>query len=191
MISAQDVCLQEAVPFRDLDQGKDTERIPNGRQAITSYQFQCCGDITAWQTYVEPAGRNHHDGVYTIHFQVWRPSPAVDSDGTGCYSLVGENRFVDITFNSDEPISETPDHTSTISVQPGDVVGYYVVTMKGDDDGIQLDDTTDTVTVYYNDNNQKNPIELGPDSCQVSVGLGGQLISSTIAAPLISIDISE
>ena len=41
-----------------------------GVQAIiTSYQFHCCGNVTAWQTYVELGG-NRHEGAYDIAFQV-------------------------------------------------------------------------------------------------------------------------
>ena len=67
--------------------------LPSGTQAIvTSYQFNCCGDISAWEAAVFPnGGANHARGAYNINFQVWRPSPTVETDG--CYSLVGENRF--------------------------------------------------------------------------------------------------
>ena len=64
-----------------------------GVQAIiTTYQFHCCGN--AWQTFVEPGGQAR-EGDYDITFQVWRPSPTVNSDG--CYGLVGENAFTRIS----------------------------------------------------------------------------------------------
>ena len=195
--NAAQQCFQPALPFVQLrDTDNDPVRLPNGRQAIvTSYQFQCCGDITAWQTYVEPSGGRHQDGAYTIHFQVWRPSPtvvmAMGSDGAGCYSLVGENRFTSITFSNRGPISETPEPSNIISVQPWDVVGYYVLSSIDDDDGIQMDSGDDSFNIYYNEDNGGNPISLRPDSCQVSVGPSGLLTSSTSAAPQLSIDISK
>ena len=182
-------CFQPALPFAQLQ--FDFFRLPNGRQAIvTSYQFQCCGDITAWQTYVERSGGTHTNGAYTIHFQVWRPSPTVGSDGAGCYSLVGENRFTSITLIN-RAVSETPEPTNIISVQPGDVVGYYVLSSERDDDGIQMDSGDDSINIYYNEDNGGNPISLGPDSCQVRVGDGGLLTESTSAAPQLSIDVSK
>ena len=189
--NAAQQCFQPALPFVQL-RDIDPDRLPNGRQAIvTSYQFQCCGDITAWQAHVEDSGGDHQNGAYTIHFQVWRPSPTVGSDGAGCYRLVGENRFTSITFSNRGPISETPEPTNIISVQPGDVVGYYVLSSIGDDDGIQMDSNDDSINIYYNEDNGGNPISLGPDSCQVSAGDGGLLTSSTSAAPQLSIDISK
>ena len=138
---------------------------------------------------MERSGGRHRDGVYTIHFQVWRPSPTVHSDG-GCYSLVGENRFTNITLIY-RAVSETPEPTNIISVQPGDVVGYYVLSSIDDDDGIQMDSGDDSINIYYNEDNGRNPISLGPDSCQVSVGIEGLLTISTYAAPQLSIDISK
>ena len=183
-------CFQPALPFAQLQ--FDSFRLPNGRQAIvTSYQFQCCGDITAWQTYVEPSGGRYENGAYTIHFQVWRPSPTVGSDGAGCYSLVGENRFTSITFSNRGPISETPEPSNIISVQPGDVVGYYVLSNRGDNGGIQMDFDGDSINIYYNEDNGGNPISLGPDSCQVRAGENGVLTESISVAPQLSIDISK
>ena len=113
------------------------------------------------------------------------------SDGAGCYSLVGENKFTSITFSNHGPISETPEPSNIISVQPGDVVGYYVLSKRGRDDGIQMNSDDDSINIYYNEDNEGNPIELGPDSCQVSAGDSGLLASSINAAPQLSIDISK
>ena len=190
--NAAQQCFQPALPFEQLRDYNDLDRLPNGRQAIvTSYQFQCCGDITAWQTYVERSGNPHGNGAYTIHFQVWRPSPSVQSNGEGCYSLVGENRFTSITFSNRGPISETPEPTNIISVQPGDVVGYYVLSNRNDDDGIQMDSNDESINIYFNEDNGGNPISLGPDSCQVRAGESGLLTESRSAAPQLSIDISK
>ena len=184
-------CFQPALPFDQLRDEGIPDRLPSGRQAIvTSYQFQCCGDITAWQTHVFRNRGNRQKGAYTIHFQVWRPSPTVGSDGAGCYSLVGENRFTSITLIN-RAVSATPEPTNIISVQPGDVVGYYVLNNRGRNNGIQMDSGDDSINIYYNEDNGGNPILLGPDSCQVSAGDGGLLTSSTSAAPQLSIDISN
>ena len=106
---------------------------------------------------------------------------------------MGENRFPRITFSNRGPISETPEPTNIISVQPGDVVGYYVLSRNDafDGNGIQMDIGDDSITIYYNEDNGGDPIELGPDSCQVRAGDGGLLTSSTSAAPQLSIDISK
>ena len=80
---------------------------------ISSYVFECCGSITAWQTYFEPADDSR---IYSISFQVWRPSP-LDNE---CYSLVGENIFTIISIGL---VSETPEPSDILTVQPGDVVG--------------------------------------------------------------------
>ncbi len=65
---------------------------------ITTYRFYCdCVNITSWETYVQPGGRNFYRARgYDITFQVWRLSPTVNSDS--CYSLVGENVFTSFTF---------------------------------------------------------------------------------------------
>ncbi len=55
---------------------------------------------------------------------MWRPSP------DGCYSLVGENRFPSISLIAGGLVSETPAPSNIITVRPGDVVGYFV--MSGD-----------------------------------------------------------
>ena len=87
--------------------------------------------------------------------------------------------------------SETPEPTNIISVQPGDVVGYYVLSSERDDDGIQMDTDNTNINIYFNEDNGGNPISFGPDSCQVRAGDGGVLTFSTSAAPQLSIDISK
>ena len=191
--SAQD-CLQaaegEQLPFRD-DNG--SPRLPSGSQAIiTTYQFGCCGDITAWQTYVQPGGGGHrNDRSYDIFFQVWRrPSPTVQNDG--CYSLVGENRFSSIFFGDDGLVSETPEPSNIISVQPEDVVGYYTFSRRDPNnnnmEGLQLDESR------LNDNVLFLPYTMGVSTiCAVPVEDGGgrTLISSTNAGPILSVSISK
>ena len=189
--SAQD-CLQaaegEQLPFRD---NNSSPRLPSGSQAIiTTYQFGCCGDITSWQTYVQPGGGLHIFRAYDIFFQVWRPSPTVQSNR--CYSLVGENKFTRIFLSNGGLVSETPEPSNIISVQPGDVVGYYTFSRldpdNSDMEGLQLDRSRP------NDNVLFLPYTMGVSTiCEVSVEDGGgrTLISSTNAGPILSVSLSK
>ena len=175
------------IQFNDL--GPGASRLPTGSQAIvTSYQFHCCGEILEWGARVQPGGSMHED-VYTIHFQVWRPSPtSCGGSGDGnCYSLVGENRFPGVTLQSGRLVSETPQPTNVISVRPGDVLGYFVSSSKDDRDpqGIQLDPDITNDVVYYADFDA--PLTMGT----ASVGPGGVLSLSTSLAPVLSIGISK
>ena len=115
------------IPFEDL--GLGAFGLPTGSQAIvTSYQFHCCGEILEWGARVQPGAGAYANGVYTVHFQVWRPSPtSCGGSGDGnCYSLVGENRFPGVTLEASRLVSETPQPTNVVSVRPGDVLGYFV-----------------------------------------------------------------
>ena len=175
------------IPFSDL--GPGVSRLPTGSQAIvTSYQFHCCGEILEWGARMQPGGPKHRDGVYTVHFQVWRPSPT-SSGGSGdgnCYSLVGENRFPGVTLGDDRLLSETPQPTNVISVRPGDVLGYFVSsTDDNDNQGIQLDPDFTNDVIYYADFDA--PITMGT----ALVGPGGVLSLSTSIAPVVSVSMSK
>ena len=150
MLTAQE-CLQRTgssddVPFENIN--SSSTHLPSGSQAIVpSYRFSCCGDIEEWKTFVHPSGTNFNNGVYSIDFQVWRPSPVVGADGEGCYSLVGHNTFPSVTFSALDSISlsvMTPQQTM-IAVRPGDVLGYFVVSSRDNAEdpderqGIQMD----------------------------------------------------
>ena len=193
--SAQD-CLQaargEQLPFRDEN---SSPRLPSGSQAIiTTYQFGCCGNIAAWQTYVQPGGRGHN-GEYDIFFQVWRPSPTVQDNG--CYSLVGENRFTSIFLGDDGLVSETPEPSNIISVQPGDVVGYYTFSRADSENqgmhGIQLDTGYTKDIVWYLADFGTESITLEDTNCPLPVGAESNrvLTSSTSAGPVLSVSISK
>ena len=165
-----------------------------GVQAIiTSYKFHCCGNVTAWQTYVEPGG-DMHDEEYDITFQVWRPSPTVNSDG--CYGQVGENVFTSISLGGGGLVSETPEPTNRITAQPGDVVGFFVVSRKGGgNQGIQINTSFTGESVWYHRNTKSNPLMTrGPVSvCPHPVGSQADRVlkSSTNAAPMLSVDICK
>ena len=144
---------------------------------------------------MEPGG-NGHQGDYDITFQVWRPSPTVNSDG--CYGLVGENEFTRISspnYINGGRISVTPEPTNIITVQPGDVVGFYVLSGMGDGDGIQLD-TSFTESVWYHRNNPPDDSLMSRGDlsvCPFPVGSqsGRILMSSTNAAPMLSVGICK
>ena len=193
-VSAQD-CLLAAEgrvpPFRN---NKRNPRLPNETQSIiTSYKFRCCGNITAWQTYVQPGGRMHQ-GVYDIYFQVWRPSPTVQENG--CYSMVGENRYTRISLGRSGLVSETPEPSNILTVQHGDVVGYFTISRKGINEGIQMlmiDDSQSVNSVWYNTTTGSGLLNAGAPNCPFPVGTGTDriLASFTNAAPVLSVSICK
>ena len=192
--STQD-CLQaaggEQLPFRD---DNSSPCLPSGSQAIiTTYQFGCCGNITAWQTYVQPGGDGHRDGEYDILFQVWKPSSAAQDNG--CYSLVGENRFTSILLSGGGLVSETPEPSNVISVQPGDVVGYYTFSRNYLDnrkeEGIQLDTGYTTDIVWYLAEFDTNSITLGATNCPLPVGDQSDRVLTSNARPVLSVSLSK
>ena len=118
-----------------MDYHGDTIGVTQDHQVIIpSYKFNCssqiCGNITEWG--VDVYGET---GFYTLDLQVWRPSPTVNaSTGTGCYSLVGNNRFVSVT-PSGGVVVVTPSPQDYIQFQPGDVLGFYVEEASLDNNG--------------------------------------------------------
>ena len=135
-------------------------------------------------------------GNYTIDFQVWRPSPTVNkSEGTGCYSLVGNNRFSAITdIFPPGVVIVTPSPQDYIQFQPGDVLGVYVeeASVSTSGQGVVMltrNDFTSEVVWYAN---------IAPalatsinGGCPYSVGSKGVLNSSVNAAAVISISAGE
>ena len=176
------------------DSGDIPFRVPSGylftihtqsQIIVTSYRFQCSGNVTRWQTYVYPPYLN---GFYSITFQVWRP--AADVATTGCYSLVGQDLYRNIV-NAYGLVDRTVPSSTIISVQPGDVVGYFV--SRNDNaiyyEGIILTNEDAGEQVWYSD---ANPRSLG-GVCPFPVGNieGAVLIYSTNKAPAFPIDIGE
>ena len=184
------------------DEGVDNNRITRHHQAIIpSYRFGCsgqiCGNITAWGVDVRPDGNMHRESSkgtpYTLDLQVWRPSPTVnDSTGTGCYSLVGNNRFTLNTLTDGVAKALEPSSSSYIQFQPRDVLGVYVEVAKGDDDGVVIltnyDGTTSFTSelVWYASIAPTMAASQNGD-CPYSVGSSGVLNTLTRAAPVISI----
>ena len=181
-------CLRPAscdgIPF---DNGGRRSALPNNTQAIvTSYQFHCCGDITEWRARVPS-----EITAYTIHFQVWRPSPTVESDG--CYSMVGENRFSG-TLSRDGGAVLTPSPANVISVRPGDVVGYYQTANRNGSGILLNEDLLRNETVWYQVNPEPGlPMTTGDESCPLPVGTQPDriLTSSHSLGPIISLDIGK
>lgn len=76
--------------------------------------------------------------------------------------------------------------SNNISVQPGDVVGYFVMDQNGNEGGIQLETSEhENNTVWYSTlfqtEAERHQLQIGPSSN----------FSSTVAAPILSIDVCE
>ena len=181
--------------YRGSDLQSDT--IPELHQVIIpSYRFTCCGNITEWGVDVHPGG-NNHDGFYTLNLQVWRPSPTVET--TGCYSLLGNNRFTSVTLISLVAII-TPLPQERIIFQPGDALGFSVENTNRDDGGAVLlmdysergDGAFETEEVWYGD--ASNPVFVPANGqCPFPVGSqSGRILNTfTSAAPVISVSYSK
>ena len=178
-------CLQSDsgdIPFRDLADSGDLEVLPTGRQVIiASYQFQCCGHITRWRTYLN----QRQD--YIIRFQVWRPGPAVEIDG--CYNLIAE----DIEDDNERRHVRRFVRNDMLSVQPGDVLGYYITEDQQMESrmGIQLEQRfgEDSERVWYG----SDTLNSMGNGCLFSVGNeeGRTLNLSTNSAPVFSVDVGK
>ena len=196
LVSAQD-CLLAAegrpTPFRNV---KNSTNLPREIQAIiTSYNFGCCGNITAWQTYVDARGISLQNSRFDITFQVWRPSPTVQHNG--CYSLVGVNKFTRIVPQINGLISVTPEPTNIITAQPQDVVGYSTFGRRNpqvsNGKGILLDTRYNDESVWYHARTAGHPLITGDPDCLFPVGtqIDRILISSINAAPVLSVSICK
>ena len=60
-----------------------------------------------------------------------------DSTGTGCYSLVGNNRFTSVSLSGRVAVV-TPLPQNRIQFQPGDVLGFYAENARGGDRGVAI-----------------------------------------------------
>ena len=190
-------CLQsttsEPIPFEDQGGNGASDRIPTERQVIVaSYQFQCCGNITGWQTFVEPGG-GARNGEYIITFQVWRPAPVVETNG--CYSLIGQYTYAEIDLGGDGLVDRTLEPHRFLPVEPGDVVGYFMSRegRTGEMDGIQLEPRGEDEgeEVWYQ--SDAVPLTTGSGSCPLSVGTeeGRALRSFTNSAPILRVDVGK
>ena len=183
-------------PVATISEESDRDHVQfplNGKQVIvTSYQFQCCGTITAWRTFVDPSGGSHRNGVYSINFQVWRPStPGVDD---GCYIMAGEDTYENIILLEETRglVNRTVPQSANLTVQPGDVIGFFAYAPDSDDeDGIQFirdnEEEYDEVQAWYNE----MFLQIGSENCPISIGSDQILSGSIRAAPLFFLDIRK
>ena len=191
-------CLQtnnESGPPEFMNYGNQFPRLLIHQQAIIpSYKLECCGNITGWGVDVHPGGQGTTDR-YTLDLQVWRPSSTVnDSTGSGCYSLVGNNRFTNIPLRN-LVARVTPSPQDYILFQSGDVLGVYVEDARQTDDGVVVltsDRSTDFTSelVWY--------ASIAPTMatsqngyCPYLVGSDGVLNTMIQGAPVISVSISK
>ena len=146
-----------------------------------------CGNITEWGVDLQPGG-DKHQRAYTLDLQVWRPSPTVDdSTGTGCYSLVGNNRFTSIPLSNGVAVV-TPSPQDYIQFRPGDVLGFYVEEARGANDGVVvLDGGSFTSELVWYASIAPTMATSQNGDCPYSVGSSGVLNTLTRAAPVISI----
>ena len=187
-------CLQSAsgqgIPFQDLGRVGDSEHIP-GLAIIASYQFQCCGKITRWQTYVEPGGESEN-GNYTMLFVVLRPAPDVEHDG--CYNYVGIDVREEFVLGPDSLVNVTLEPVNFIIVQPGDVVGYGIG-RNGSIDAdvgilIQTRDENEGEEVWYS----SGIVQLSATiDCLLTVGdsPGRDFMSFSNSAPALRVDVGK
>ena len=175
---------------------KQKEITRHQQTIISSYKLTCngmCGNITEWGVDLQPGG-DMHQMNYTLDLQVWRPLPTVDdSTGTGCYSLVGNNRFTSISLSGGVAVV-TPSPQDYIKFQPGDVLGFYVEEDRRDKPGGVVILTTRSFTseLVWHASIAPTMATSQNGDCPYSVGsTGGVLNTLTQAAPVISISISR
>ena len=152
---------------------------------------------------ISPAGgSNHHHNYYTLEFQVWRPSPAVnDRSGSGCYSIVGANRFTSVSVKSNLAVV-SPSPEDYIPFRPGDVLGFYVEAVSsalsnGIAPGVVVLTSPSSFTseVVWHASMAVPPTRATShnpgEHCPYSVGNKGVLNTLTHAAPVVSISTGE
>ena len=134
-------CIQNLPSF--VDQGTHSPSLLVGIQALVPmYQFSCHGKVTRWGIATERQGK------HSIGLQVWR---ATSRYGSYVYSLVGMNKF-DVQPSKIQGLYYiTPPAMDQITVQPGDMIGFYLqnnVTIE-DDFTIQYKPHANNVTLQF------------------------------------------
>ena len=117
----------------------------------------------------------------------------------GCYGLVGENVFTRITLGDGGLVSGTPEPTNRITVQPGDVVGYFTFSRSNPQnrhgEGIQLDTSFRDEVVWYHTSTGPDPIMGRGDPAVCPFPVGSQsdrlLRSPTNAGPVLSVGVCK
>ena len=171
------------------DYGRNVERIIRHHQAIIpSYMFTCCGNVTVWGVDVQPGG-GRDTTSYSFDFQVWRPSPTVST--TGCYRLVGNNRFTSISLSDSRAIA-TPLSRDHVQFRPGDVLGFYVEGARDNNGGVALlTQESYTNVLVWHASIEPAAVTSHSGDCPYSIGLNRVLDTSTGAAPVMSIETGD
>ena len=129
---------------------------------------------------VDPGG-SKDDRQYTLIFQVWRPTATVDiPSGTGCYSLVGSNRFSQIHLSGNVAVV-TASPRDYILFRPGDVLGFYVEEARDNSNGVVVLTSPSSFTseiVWYASIAPSMATSQNGD-CPYSVGRSGVLNTLT------------
>jgi len=155
------------------------EILPSDTQAIVvTYKFQATVDITKWETYVDPP---HKKGVYIIHFQVWRP---VGLQEHGCYTQIGSNTFSG-SLKKKGRVDFKVDPSNYITAEAGDVVGLFVSSRNGGQEGVRLYRSTQTENIVWY--NSASNLFLVTNQCPFPVGPTGILTNRTSAAPMLRV----
>lgn len=108
-----------------------------------------------------------------------------------CYSLVGNNRFPNLTLDPKRGIAElTPFPQDRIQFQPGDILGIYVEKALDDSDGVVVltNGNFTSEMVWYG--SITNPFAQ-TGSCPYPIGATGLLNRLILGAPVVSVSISE
>ena len=120
-----------------------------------------------------------HGGECPLNQQVWRPPLTVEgSNGTSCYSLVGNNSVISDIVPPGVAIV-TPSPQEFMPSQPGDVLGMCVEeASRSNDSVVRLTESGFTNELAPDMTNSQNESSAGSDEV---------LNSSTNAAPVISV----
>ena len=106
--------------------------------------------------------------------------------------MVGYNRYTSIHLGDHGLVSVTPEPSNILTVQPGDMVGYFTDSREGKGDGgIQLDVSQENNKVWFHTNTASEPIILGAPDCPYPVGFNGSLDSYSNGAPVISVEVCK
>lgn len=134
--------------------------------------FTCRGRVVAWQAYLEAESLYH-----LILFQVWRP---LDDNCT--YELQGSHSLEDYVVGEDYLVDTslvTPP-LEPIEVEPGDVVGVYV--LQGNRTGIGVQQySNDSAVVYSVSVSDTDVLMLSNVSvCEERVIVGAPIVSAVV-----------
>ena len=106
---------------------------------------------------------------------------------------MGENQYdnIQLVVDSGGLVNETVPSSNIITVQPGDVVGYYTESENGGNEGIQLDTSYSDETIWYHTNSDDDPLIFLNGDCPYPIGSQSVLKSSTNAGPILSVEIGK